>query len=299
MLDTTLLTTLAAVVREGSFERAARALHITPSAVSQRVRLLEERVGTVLVVRGQPCTATEVGNRLCRHAETVALLEHDLRRELPGLQPDAGDAPRTTLRVAVNADSLGTWFVAALAAFAAQSDALVDVSIDDQDHTSTWLRRGQVLAAVSSVAEPVQGCRSRKLGALRYRATASPMFMARWFPHGVNADALARAPSLVFDHKDQLQAQWVRRVLRRDVVLAAHRLPSSHAFVSAALAGLGWGLNPEPLVREHLAAGELVELLPGRPLDVALHWQVAQLQSPVLDQLTRQVLAAAAAILAR
>jgi LysR family transcriptional regulator (chromosome initiation inhibitor) len=295
MLDTTLLTTLAAVVREGSFERAARALHITPSAVSQRVRLLEDRVGTVLVVRGQPCTATEVGNRLCRHAETVALLEHDLRRELPGLQPDAGDAPRTTLRVAVNADSLGTWFVDALAAFAAQSDALVDVSIDDQDHTSTWLRRGQVLAAVSSVAEPVQGCRSRKLGALRYRATASPTFMARWFPHGVTADALACAPSLVFDHKDQLQAQWVRRVLRRDVVLAAHRLPSSHAFVSAALAGLGWGLNPEPLVREHLAAGRLVELLPGRPLDVALHWQVAQLQSPVLDQLTAQVLAAARA----
>ena len=298
MLDTTLLTTLAAVVREGSFERAARALHVTPSAVSQRVRLLEDRVGTVLVVRGQPCAATEVGNRLCRHAETVALLELDLRRELPGLQPDAGDTPRTTLRVAVNADSLDTWFVDALAAFAAQSDALVDVSIDDQDHTSTWLRRGQVLAAVSSVAEPVQGCRSRKLGALRYRATASPMFMARWFPHGVTADALARAPSLVFDHKDQLQAQWVRRVLRRDVVLAAHRLPSSHAFVSAALAGLGWGLNPEPLVREHLAAGRLVELLPGRPLDVALHWQVAQLHSPVLDRLTAQVLAAARAGLA-
>ncbi|MBT9488467.1 MAG: LysR family transcriptional regulator ArgP [Rubrivivax sp.] len=299
MLDTALLATLATIVREGSFERAARALHVTPSAVSQRVRLLEERVGTVLVVRGQPCTATEAGNRLCRHAETVALLEHDLRRELPGLQDDAAAATRTTLRVAVNADSLGTWFVDALAGFTAGTGALVDVLIDDQDHTSTWLRRGQVLAAVTSVAAPVQGCRSRKLGALRYRATASPAFVAQWFAAGLTADSLAQAPSLVFDHKDQLQAQWARRVLRRDVVLAAHRLPSSHAFVSAALAGVGWGMNPEPLVQEHLAAGRLVELLPGRPLDVVLHWQVAQLQSPVLDQLTRHVQMAAAAILAR
>jgi LysR family transcriptional regulator (chromosome initiation inhibitor) len=63
--------------------------------------------------------------------------------------------------------------------------------------------------------------------------------------------------------------------------------------VGAALAGLGWGMNPEPLVRHHLAAGRLVELQPGRPLDVVLHWQVAQLPLPALDRLTQQVLAVA------
>lgn len=293
MLEAALLTTLAAVVREGSFERAARGLHVTPSAVSQRVRLLEERVGTVLVVRGQPCTATEAGARLCRHAETVALMEADLRHDLPNLAPTGQPTSRGTLRVAVNADSLGSWFVDALARFAEDGHTLVDVQIDDQDHTAQWLQRGQVLAAVTSVAQPVQGCKSRKLGALRYLATASPAFMARWFAAGVHADALAQAPSLVFDHKDRLQEQWVRRLLRRELLLPAHRVPATQAFVGAALAGLGWGMNPEPLVRSHLAAGRLVEVLPGRPLDVVLHWQVAQLKLPALDRLTQQVLAVA------
>lgn len=289
MLDTPLLHALAAVVREGSFERAARTLHVTPSAVSQRIRQAEERVGTVLVVRGQPCTATEAGARLCRHAQTVALLENELRRGLPGLAPEPASRERGTLRVAINADSLSTWFVDALAAFAQEDDTLVDVLIDDQDHTGSWLRRGHVLAAVTSTATPVQGCKSRKLGALRYCATASPAFMARWFPQGLGADALAHAPSLVFDHQDRLQEDWVRRVLRREVSLPAHRLPSPQAFVAAALGGVGWGMNPEPLVRSHLAAGRLVELLPGRPLDVALHWQMAQLPLAPLQALTRQV----------
>jgi len=171
MLDTPLLHTLAAVVREGSFERAARSLHLTPSAVSQRIRQAEERVGTVLVVRGQPCTATVAGARLCRHAQTVSLLENELRRDLPGLAPEAASRGRSTLRVAINADSLGTWFVDALASFAQEDETLVDVLIDDQDHTGAWLQRGHVLAAVTSTATPVQGCRSRKLGAalLRHR----------------------------------------------------------------------------------------------------------------------------------
>jgi LysR family transcriptional regulator (chromosome initiation inhibitor) len=195
--------------------------------------------------------------------------------------------------VAVNADSLGSWFVDALAAFAEDGSTLVDVQVDDQDQTTQWLQRGQVLAAVTSVAQPVQGCKSRKLGALRYLATASPAFMARWFAAGVHADTLAQAPSLVFDHKDRLQEQWVRRLLRRELLLPAHRVPATQAFVGAALAGLGWGMNPEPLVRHHLAAGRLVELQPGRPLDVVLHWQVAQLPLPALDRLTQQVLAVA------
>lgn len=299
MLDTDLLRTVATVVREGSFERAARALHITPSAVSQRVRQLEDRLGTVLVVRGQPCTATEAGAHLCRHADTVALLEADLRRQLPMplAAARAAPTPRATLRVAVNADSLGTWFVQALAAFAAHDDALVEVSIADQDQTSAALARGHVLAAVTAQARPVQGCRSRRLGALRYAATASPAFVERWLASGVHADSLARAPSLVFDHHDRLQDTWVRRQLRRDLALSAHRLPSTHAFVLAALGGVGWGLNPLPLVQDLLADGRLVELLPGRTLDVPLYWQVARLPLPALDRLTQAVQQAAAAAL--
>jgi LysR family transcriptional regulator (chromosome initiation inhibitor) len=136
------------------------------------------------------------------------------------------------------------------------------------------------------------------LGALRYCATASPAFVARWFPQGLTAAALAQAPSLVFDHKDRLQEDWVRGVLGRDqsrdsaghLTLPAYRLPSPQAFVAAAVAGVGWGMNPESLVRSHLAAGRLVELLPGRPLDVPLHWQAAQLPMAPLQALTRHVM---------
>ena len=292
-----MLATVAAVVREGSFERAARALHITPSAVSQRIRLLEERMGSVLVVRGQPCTATEAGARLCRHADTVALLEDGLRRDLPALAGDGSADAAATLRIAVNADSLGTWLLAAIGDFARQHSALIDLQVDDQDKTSDWLRRGQVLAAVTSLASPVQGCRSRKLGLLRYCATASPAFMQRWFARGVTAEALARAPSLVFDRNDRLQEQWVRRLLRRDVALPAHRLPSTQAFVDASVAGIGWGLNPLALVQAHLQAGRLVELVPERMLDVPLYWQQARIPLPELDALRQCVASVAQAAL--
>lgn len=300
MLDPGLIAAVAAVVREGSFERAARALAVTPSAVSQRVKLIEERLGTVLIVRGAPCTATETGARLCRHAELVGMLEADLRRDLPRLATEAApDAGRPTLRVAVNADSLGTWFIHAMAEFGRHESALLDIAIDDQDHTADWLLRGHVLAAVTSLAAPVQGCRSRKLGTLRYVATASPAFVRRWFAQGLDAASLAHAPSLLFNRKDRLQAQWVKRIVkaRRELDLPTHWLPATQAFVDAALAGVGWGMNPLPLVQPHLAAGRLVELVPGQPLDVPLYWQCARLPVPMLDRLTDSVTRVAARVL--
>lgn len=296
MLDHPLLAALAAVVREGSFERAARTLHVTPSAVSQRVRLLEERVGEVLVVRGQPCTATEAGRLLCRHAERVALLEQELREALPALA-EAGSPGRPTLRVAVNADSLATWFIAAMRAFCEATPALLDLSLDDQAHTAERLRAGEVLAAVSAEAEPVPGCRSTPLGALRYVAVASPGFVARHFAAGWHAAALAGAPCLVFNSKDRLQADWARLALggTEPPPAPTHWLPSSTAFVDAARAGIGWGLVPAALATADLAAGTLLALDGGRPLDVPLHWQCARRRLAVLDRLTDAVVAAARA----
>lgn len=299
MLDPTLLTTLAIVAREGSFERAARLLHVTPSAVSQRIRLLEDRAGAVLVVRGQPCIPTELGARLCRHAHTVALLEDELRRDLPWVGDAQPHLARTTVRIAINADSLATWFIAALQAFSAEDDTLVDVAVDDQDHTGDWLRRGHVLGAVTSLTQPIQGCRSRKLGGLRYLATASPAYVQRWFAQGVTPAALAQAPSLVFDRNDRLQDRWVRRAVRKQVPLFAHRLPSTQAFVDACLGGIGWGMNPWHMVHEHLRSGRLVELLPGQHLDVPLYWQCATLPLPALERLGRCVQQAAGAELVR
>lgn len=297
MLDEALLTAVAAVAREGSFERAARVLHITPSAVSQRVKLLEERLGAVLIVRGQPCSATEIGARICRHAELVSVLVSELRRELPMLPKEDPDTVHASLRIAVNADSLGTWFIKAMADFGREDAALLNLTLADEDHTAEWLRRGYVLAAVTSVGTAVPGCRIRRLGSLRYVATASPGFVQRWFGAGVTADGLARAPGLLFDSNDRLQEAWARRAVRRDVALPVHRIPSTQAFIDAALAGVGWGMNPLSLIRAQLKAGTLVELLPDTPIDVPLYWQATRLKVPILERLTRSVTRAAAAAL--
>ena len=286
MLDYAALAALTAVVRTGSFERAAAELHVTPSAVSQRVRTLEERIGAPLVVRAQPCTATPLGARLARHVAEVGLLEARLAQELGGRLGDAvPDAP-PTLRVAVNADSLATWFAEVIASC---PDVMFDVVVDDQEHSARWLARGEVSAAVTASATPEAGCRAEPLGALRYLATASPDFVARHLPGGVTPDALARAPMFVYDAKDRLQEAWMRARFDAMVHPPTHRLPSTEAFVRLARAGAGWGMNPEPLVAAAMAAGELVELVPGTPLEVPLHWQTPRALDDALGALRATV----------
>ncbi|MBP6737904.1 MAG: LysR family transcriptional regulator ArgP [Rhodobacteraceae bacterium] len=281
MPDPAQLAALAAIHRRGSFELAAAQLHVTPSAISQRLKALEEATGTLLIARGTPCTATAAGLRLIRHHDEIALLEQGLAADLPQLAP--GPA---TLRLAVNADSLATWIIPALARC---PGFLFDLVIDDQDVSQHWLKRGEVVAAVTAHPAAPPGCETLALGALRYRATASPAYMARWMPEGATAQALAQAPALTFSDKDQLQDRWVARQIgntARRAAFPSHRLASSQGFVDACLTGLGWGLNPEPLVAAHLAAGRLVELAPDSALDVALHWQFTRLAAPALAPLT-------------
>lgn len=186
MLDLAQLAALAAVHRRGSFDLAAAELHVTPSAISQRIKALEDRTGILLIRRGQPCSATPSGLRLIRHHDEVALLHSTLAADLPSLSP--GPA---TLRIAINADSLATWVIPALAA---TPGFLFDLVIDDQDVSQDWLRRGEVMAAITAHPGPLQGCDTIPLGSLRYRATASPAYLKEWFPTGVTPKALTRAP---------------------------------------------------------------------------------------------------------
>ena len=271
MLDYPAARAVAMVVQTGSFEGAARALGVTPSAISQRVRALEERLGTVLIERASPCRATAAGDALCRHIELVGLAERDLMTQLPA---SALETDHVTLSVAVNSDSLATWVLPALAGFARDADILLDIAVDDEDHTTDWLKSGRVVAALTAVAKPVQGCKSIALGSLRYHATASPGFMQRFFADGVTLSALARAPVLTFNQKDQLQNEWVQAVFGQRLAAPTHWLPSTQGFVTAAVQGLGWGMNPASLVHEHLRSGQLVELIADTAFDRPLFWQI-------------------------
>jgi LysR family transcriptional regulator (chromosome initiation inhibitor) len=297
MLDYAALEALAAVVREGSFERAARRLHVTPSAISQRIKQLEERVGQVLVQRGTPCTGTDAGRRLCLHVEQVALLENQWRRTNPDLLPDT-PAPAPTLQLAVNADSLSTWFMDAMAAFTAGGNELLDLRIDDQEHTGERLRAGEVIAAVtatgSGIGSAIAGCNTWPLGTMRYVAAASPGFIARHFAGGVTAAALARAPIMVYDRKDRLQDQWMQaHGLASRAQAPRHFLPSNYGYVRACEVGMGWGMHPTVLIERQLADGTLALLLPDAALDVPLYWAHPRSAQQALERLTQCVMAAA------
>ena len=281
------LRTLVSVVDLGSFEAAAAQLHITQSAVSQRIRSLEEAAGRILVRRERPITATDSGEVVLRTARQMLHLEQSLAGELD----ESGSAQdHVVLAVACNSDSLATWFLTAMTEVHSAGRVVFDIRRQDESLSSELLRRGEVMAAVTSEARPVQGCRALPLGSMRYLACASPGFVARHLRDGSPAAALGRAPIVDFDRSDAHQNHYYRRLTRRQPTGPRHFIPSSHDHVRAIVAGLGWGLIPEQLATPWLVSGEIVDVSPDRPLDVPLFWQHWKLQSPDLDALTAAVL---------
>lgn len=278
-----LVATVAAAVDAGTLDAAARTLHITPSAVSQRIRALEERVGRTLLVRTKPLRATEAGETIVRLARQLALLEHDTLHAL-GLD-DEGPA---RLALAVNADSLATWFLPALARIVAEGDIAVELHRDDQDYTARLLADGSVSAAVTSQSEAVVGCSVTLLGVMTYRACATPAFVERWFAGGITAEALAVAPVIEYDRRDDLQSRWLRGYGASVTSPPRTFVPASHDFATAVRSGLGWGMLPPMQADGPIASGEIV-VLADAPIAVPLYWQQWDLRSPVLDRVARVV----------
>ncbi|KAB7744298.1 ArgP/LysG family DNA-binding transcriptional regulator [Nostocoides sp. F2B08] len=294
MIPSELIQTLSAVVSDGTFDAAARSLHVTPSAVSQRIKALEQRVGRVLVVRSKPVRPTEAGEALLRLGQQLALLERETLRELGAERAD--DRP-TPIPIAVNADSLATWILPPLARVAARESIVVDLIRDDQDHTAELLASGSVMAALTSNASPVAGCVSTPLGRMRYRACATPGYASHWFPDGLTADALARAPRIDLDRKDTVQARFHRRISRRAANPPRHFVPASADFAVAVRLSLGWAMLPDAHAAAALESGELVDLAPARHLDVPLHWQQWNLRSSLIDAVAEEVRAEARRVL--
>ncbi|MFJ9722845.1 LysR family transcriptional regulator ArgP [Streptomyces sp. NPDC101209] len=283
--------TLLAVVDEGTFDAAASALHVTPSAVSQRVKALEQRTGRVLLMRTKPVRPTESGEVVVRFARQLARLERDARAEL-GMN-EAGEPTRVS--IAVNADSLATWLLPALTRVRHEPPLCFELRREDETRTASLLREGLVMAAVTSSPEAVTGCSVRALGRMRYLPVAQPEF-AREHLDGPLRDVLAVAPTVAFDRSDDLQDAFVRRLRRGtgSASRARHFVPTSEGFAESVAAGLGWGLVPEVQAEPLLRAGRLVDFAPGRWLDVPLYWQQWKLDSPALATVAEAVTRAAA-----
>lgn len=283
------LETLLAIVDEGSFEVAAAVLGVSPSAVSQRIKALEKDVGRVLVRRTSPATATDAGEVLVQAARRMALLQAETNAQL------SGRLERVPLSVAVNADSLATWFRPVLRDVAGFGHATLRLRIEDEAHTLTLLRRGDVLGAITREATPVTGCETLPLGVMRYRAVATPALREQYLDDG-QLD-WARMPALRFGPNDALQDTDLEG--RLDMAVrrrrAVSQIPSSEGFLEAARVGLGWALVPELQAGELLASGELV-LLDDSVVDVDLYWQRWRLESDLLERLTDAVAGAASVL---
>ena len=270
-LDLEQLRTLRAVVEHGTLDAAASALHVTPSAISQRVKALETSAGQVLLVRSKPARATPAGETVLRMARQVELLAADTSAELER----TGELPR--LAVAVNADSMATWFLPAIAPLT--GEIAIELHREDEANTVRLLRAGTVVAAITYDEAPVAGCTVTPLGTMRYRPMASKAFARRWLPDGPTQEALARAPMMVFDLDDALQTDYLEsRSPGADP--PQMMVPSSSDFVRAIELGMGWGMVPD-LQR----TAKLVELEPGEARDVALYLQRWRLNTPSLDRL--------------
>lgn len=286
------LRTFLAVLDHGTFDAAAKSLHVTASAISQRIKAMEQEAGQVLLQRTTPIAATTAGTIVHKLARQLRQLEDDAAAEL-GL---AG-AGQHALTVVVNADSLATWFMDALAKVPASSPMTLELLREDEQHSVNLLRSGTVMAAVTATAEPVQGCSATPLGAMAYRAVASPGFMDRWFPQGFNKEHFKGAPTIQFDRGDTLQNNFFSTVTGDRLTGAQHYIPDTLQFGEAVKMGFGWGLMPEAHCGPELASGELVELVPGHVSLIPLYWQRWKIQSAPLDLLTAAVTRAAAAAL--
>jgi LysR family transcriptional regulator (chromosome initiation inhibitor) len=287
-IDGQQLAAFAAVIELGSFEAAAQRLHVTPSAVSQRIKALEQRVGRVLVVRGKPCIGVPSGLPLLRLAAQTAMLESEALGEL-----DSGASTGLTrISIAVNADSMATWFTTVLGRL---PEVLFDIRIEDQDHSARLLREGTVLGAVTTEGAAVAGCRTHALGVMRYVPVAAPAYVERYLSNGFTAAAAADAPSLAWNRDDALQDMLVRRAFRRSVTRPVHYVPTAEGFRAAVLAGLGWGMYPVQSAAAALADGSFVRISEVH-LDVPLFWQCWKLDSPMMTRITDAVHSAAAGL---
>lgn len=296
MFDYKLLLALDAVIRQGSFDKAASLLNITPSAVSQRIRQLEEKLGQMLVVRSTPTRATSAGHRLLRHVRQVGLLEEELRHELAQDEADSF----IELPVGLNNDSLNTWFVDAVASCVLQEKLLLQITVDDEAHTQQLLKQGEVIGCLTSSPQPPTGCVSHPLGIMRYRCVASPTFARHYFADSVvNRASMMAAPGIIFNRKDTLHLGFLQSRFGVEISdFPSVIMPGVHSLLQGVKNGLGYGICPELQVVHDLAAGQLIDLFPHDPPSVMLYWQCWALQSPRLERFTRHLLTTAAERLA-
>jgi LysR family transcriptional regulator (chromosome initiation inhibitor) len=290
------LEALEAVVREKSFSLAAEALHITQSAVSQRIKELERLVEQPLIVRSPEIRPTKAGLEALAHFKKVSMLEDELKSSWLSKRRPMGPQ---TISIALNTESLSTWFIDAVSAVVSKGDIVLELLIDDQERTIKMLQSGRVWGCVTSVARPPFGCASTLLGKMVYRCAATPAFKGRYFAGGIDARSLLAAPAAIYGDEDYMHDNFLRKLFKRykDGRPTAHHIPSPEGLVDFALKGMAFALLPEFSIKEHLKSGRLVDLIPGKPLRLPLYWQTQELQTKLTREFSEIIIKKSRAVL--
>lgn len=287
MFDRAQLEAFSAVIQHGSFERAATVLNVTRGAVSQRIKALEEALATILLVRERPVVATSTGEILLRHIRALKTLEDEILGAISHKQQDKAPVP---IAIAVNTDSLSTWFSPLVGELISQYNIALEIISDDQDHTFHRLIKGEVLGCVSSAPDAVHGFEATPLGAMHYLCVATPEFKKKFFQNGLSIAAVIAAPALLFDRKDTLHDQYLRLLFGVKVgQYTRHYLPSSMALLNSICAGLGYAMAPSQRINDMLTSGQLVELTPDCKVTVPLYWHHWKMEPPLARALTQTI----------
>jgi LysR family transcriptional regulator, chromosome initiation inhibitor len=297
MLDAKQLEAFATTLQTGSLTIAAKQLHLTLAAVSIRIKALETQLGQRLLIRGKTAQATRAGQVLLAHISRTRLLEADLAERLASPQDES---QWLALPVAVNADSLASWFLPGVQATLQAHRLLLHSVVDDQEHTLQWLQNGDVLGCVTDLPKPLRGCTAEPLGTMRYHCLGSPALakQLRALKRKSHTPALLQIPALCFNPKDHLQDRFLKEAFKlKDAASPRHYFPAGDAYHLAMVQGLGWGLQADVQMRlqwrGEIEAGRLVDLFPGQHVDVPLYWHHWQRESAQAARLTLAVIAAA------
>ena len=247
------------VAQHKSFRRAAAELGVTPSAISQAVRALEERVGAALFTRTTRSVGlTEAGERFLARAKPAfeeLLAAGEVAREL-------GKRPSGLLRLAVPRAVVPILLEQLIASFCetypeieleiAASAQLVDLAAEGFD---AGIRLGQFIAA-DMVAV-------RLSPPFRFIVVGSPAYLDRR-GRPERPDDLRHHACIRLRRSGGALALWQFADNARTLEVAVSGPLIAHDFptiLGAALEGVGLAQVPEPIASEAIAAGKLVHVL--------------------------------------